>query len=120
MKKSEGKRVGRLRDYLLKELKKIHPKILVNGSMGKRIPNNLNVYFPGYLDGDLVIRMDLDGLAVSPGAACSARSLRPSYVLEALELSKERSAGSIRISLGRQTVKKEINVFVKKLKSLLK
>ena len=120
MKKPEGKRVGRLRDYLLKELKKIHPKILVNGSMGKRIPNNLNVYFPGYLDGDLVIRMDLDGLAVSPGAACSARSLRPSYVLEALELSKERSAGSIRISLGRQTVKKEINVFVKKLKSLLK
>jgi len=116
LKNSEAKRVRTLREYLLKGLKKINPKIMLNGSMKERIPNNLNIYFPGHLAADLLIKLDLAGVAVSPGAACSARAMRSSYVLEAMGLPHQRCVGSLRITLGRQTKKGELERFVRILK----
>lgn len=118
---SETNRVKNLRDYLLRGLKKIfasrRTKITVNGSLKNRLPNNLNVYFSGHNAADLLIKLDLAGVAVSPGAACSARLARPSYVLEAMGFSDARCSGSLRISLGRQTTMQDID---KTLKIMLK
>lgn len=106
--KEEAKRLINLRDYFWQELKKIIPDIEINGSLKQRLSNNLNIYFPGRPATDLCIELDIWGLAVSSGTACSARSIKPSYVIEALGGSKDRAFSSLRLSLGRYTNKAEI------------
>lgn len=121
VKNSEAKRISGLRGYLLRSLKKIsasrRTKISVNGDLRNRLPNNLNVYVPGHNAGDLLIKLDLAGVAISPGSACSARLAKPSYVLEAMGLPRSRCAESLRMTLGRQTTKADID---KMLKIMLK
>jgi cysteine desulfurase len=91
------------------KLKKALPKIELNGSLENRLPNNLNIYFPGQKNQELLIKLDLDGIASSPGAACSTRVSKISFVLEALGFPEKRAGGSLRFSLGRQTTKKDID-----------
>lgn len=117
LKKKERKRIGGLRDYLWRGLQRI-AKVYLNGSYKKRIPNNLDVYFYGHTAGDLLIKLDLAGIAVSPGAACLSRAAKTSYVLKAMGFSEERCGGSLRISLGRQTAKKDIDAFLREIKML--
>jgi len=124
----ESGRIKKLTDYLWAGIKKIYPKAILNGSAlltssgseKNRLPNNLNVYFPGKKAEELLIALDLDGVAVSAGAACSARSLEPSYVLEAMGFSHERCNGSLRFTLGRPTTKAEIEKTLKILKNILR
>jgi len=111
--KKEAKRLNDLRDYFWQELKKIIADIEINGSFKQRLPNNLNIYFPGRPAADLCIELDIWGLAVSSGTACSARSIKPSYVIEALGGSKDRAFSSLRLSLGRSTDKAEISLALK-------
>ena len=105
----ENKRLKELRDYFLKQLKKLSIKTEVNGQMENRLPNNLNIYFPDKKAEDLLIKLDLAGFAVSAGSACSARVNQPSYVIKALGYSEERALNSLRITFGRQTNKKDID-----------
>ena len=80
----------------------------VNGGGTPRVPNTSNLWFES-LDGEaLVIALDLQGLAVSSGAACSSGAVEPSHVLLAMGLSPERARGSLRLSLHRQTTEEEI------------
>lgn len=83
-----------------------------------RLPNIMNIYFPGKKNEEILAKLDLAGVAVSAGSACSARSLNPSHVLSALGLSEERIKQSIRISLGAPTTKEEIASLLEILKSL--
>ena len=81
----------------------------VNGGQTPRVPNTANVWFDS-LDGEaLVIALDLKGLAVSSGAACSSGVSEPSHVLEAMGLSPEQARSSLRFSLHRQTREEEID-----------
>jgi cysteine desulfurase len=74
----------------------------VNGAGVARVPNTSSIYFD-YIEGEaLVIALDLKGLAVSTGAACSSGAIEPSHVLMAMGLSRERARASIRFSLGKQ------------------
>lgn len=111
--KKEATRILAMRGYLLKNIKKIFPAAEINGGLasGEKIemlPNILNVYLPGRLAEDVVIKLDLAGVAISAGSACRARAMEISYVLEALGYSKERAKASVRFSLGRQTTKEEL------------
>lgn len=127
----EGERISKLRDYLWNGIKKIYPKAERNGDAEKVLPNFLNVYFPGYEAADLLVRLDLAGMAVSTGSACTARSAEPSYVIMALDtpdslrdsnrvsLKKQQSSSSIRITLGRQTSKGDIDTFLKIIRKLI-
>lgn len=119
----ENKRIEKLSDYFWKELKKINLKIQLN-SIPKitnyklpitNLPNILNIYFPGKLSKDLLIKLDLAGIAVSSGSACSVRSSKPSHVLKSCGLSENRIKSSLRFSLGRPTTKAEINEAIKRL-----
>ncbi|KKW47749.1 MAG: hypothetical protein A2128_01760 [Candidatus Liptonbacteria bacterium GWC1_60_9] len=105
----EARRVGELRDVFWKKIRAAWPGAQLNGSIANRLPNNLNVWFPGRRAEELLIHLDRRGIAVSSGAACSARSLTPSYVIQALGFSRERARESVRFTLGRQTTTMELD-----------
>lgn len=106
----ETKRVGDLTDYFWQEIKKIEPKAEINGvsSNQLRLPNILNICFSGQNAQDLLIKLDINGVAVSSGSACSAKMLKPSYVLKAIGLPDNKIKNSVRFSFGKFTTKKEI------------
>jgi len=80
----------------------------VNGEGAPRVPNTTNIYFD-HIEGEaLVIALDLKGLAVSTGAACSSGAIEPSHVLTAMGLPPERARASIRFSLGKQNTPDEV------------
>ena len=84
----------------------------VNGAGAPRVPNTSNIYFD-HVEGEaLVIALDLKGLAVSTGAACSSGALEPSHVLMAMGLSADQARGSLRFSLGKQNTSEEIDFAV--------
>jgi cysteine desulfurase len=118
----EGKKISALRDYFWNGLKKANSKIKLNGSAKNRLPNILNVNFPacagrsGKSAEDLLIKLDLAGVAISAGSACSARSLEPSYVLRACGLPLNVIKSSLRISLGRFTTREEVSEALKIIK----
>ncbi|MDO8584987.1 MAG: cysteine desulfurase family protein [bacterium] len=109
LRNKESARVSKLRDYFLKRLRVIAPKAELNGSLTERLPNNINVYFPGHSAGDMVIALDVQGIAASPGAACRSRAAKESYVIRAMGYSADRASQSVRFSLGRQTRKRDID-----------
>jgi len=80
----------------------------VNGEGAARVPNTTNVYFEGIEGEALVIALDLQGLAVSTGAACSSGAIEPSHVLTAMNLAAERARGSLRFSLGKQNTAEDL------------
>ncbi len=115
----EAKRLRILRDKLIKNVLKIKDAHL-NGHPNKRLPNNANFWF-SFIEGEsLVIRLDLEGIAVSTGSACSSIKLEPSPVLLAIGLKPQEAHGSLRISLGRWTTEKEINYLIKILPKVVK
>jgi cysteine desulfurase len=104
----DGKRIGKLRDLLQSELKKIGCKI--NVATSPRLPNHLSVILPKTNETDLVSAMNKLGIAVSSGSACSSRSLGDSHVLTSIGLSSEQVNKTIRISLGRSTTRDNCEV----------
>jgi cysteine desulfurase len=81
----------------------------VNGAGAPRVPNTTNLWFDGCEGEALVIALDLKGLAVSSGAACSSGAIEPSHVLLAMGMPQQRARSSIRISLGKQTTTEDID-----------
>ncbi len=106
-----------LKDRFWRGLKKIYPPAEINGDAGA--PHILNVHFPTEYAGDLLIKLDIAGVAASAGSACSARSFSPSHVLQALGLSGERVRGSLRFSFGKAASKSEIDTALVILKGVL-
>jgi cysteine desulfurase len=81
----------------------------VNGNRASRVPNTSNIYFD-YIEGEaLIISLDLKGLAVSTGAACSSGAIEPSHVLTAMGLRPDRARASIRFSLGKQNTAEDVD-----------
>jgi cysteine desulfurase len=105
-------RLTELRDYFLEQIRENIPDILVNGSLARRLPGNLNITFK-YIEGEaLLLLLDLDGIAVSTGSACSSASLTPSHVLTALGVPVELIHGSLRFTVGDFTAKEDIDYTV--------
>jgi len=100
-----------LRARLLAALGGLEAELVVN-SPDDGLPNTLNVSFPGRPGPALVRRLDLEGVAVSHGAACASGSSRPSPVLLAMGLGEERARSSLRVSLGPEHVERDVDRFV--------
>ena len=109
-----------LRNYLFNELKKIDD-ITINGHISYRLPNNLNICIHNiFIDNQqLVSLLDMNGFVVSAGSACSNGTAEPSHVLEAIGLTNDEINRSIRITLGEQNTKEEIDAFVDCLKNIV-
>jgi cysteine desulfurase len=104
-----------MRDHLQNTVLKAIGEGGINGDGARRVPNTTNLWFD-YIEGEaLVIALDLKGLAVSSGAACSSGAIEPSHVLLAMGLKHERARSSVRISLGKQTTKEDIEFAIKVL-----
>jgi cysteine desulfurase len=101
-------RMSALRDQLEQTILREVEATGVNGQGAPRVPNTTSIYFD-YIEGEaLVIALDLKGLAVSTGAACSSGAIEPSHVLTAMGLPPERARGSLRFSLGKQTTPDDV------------
>jgi len=97
----ESALLTRLRDRLHAEIANEIPYSYLNGHPTARLPNNLNMRF-SYIEGEsLVLSLDMEGIAVSSGSACSSKTLEPSHVLRAIGLAHEEAHGSLLFSLGR-------------------
>ncbi len=103
---TEAERLIRLRDRLLGHLQSHRPDLQVHGSLDHRLPNNLNVSFPGVAADDLAA--SITTVALSSGAACSAPGSDGSYVLKALP-GADGELGSLRFGLGRGTTAEEVD-----------
>ena len=106
---AEQKRIRTLRDRLYERIRKDLDGIRLNGHPTERLANNLNVSVRGVEGESLIMRLDMEGVAVSSGSACSSGSDEPSHVLLAIGLSKAEAQGSVRITLGRFTTEEEID-----------
>ncbi|HGO8269447.1 TPA: IscS subfamily cysteine desulfurase [Neisseria meningitidis] len=104
----------KLRDIFLKGIEGIE-EVYINGDLGHRAPNNLNVSF-NFVEGESLI-MAVKELAVSSGSACTSASLEPSYVLRALGLNDELAHSSLRITFGRMTTEEEVQFAAELIKS---
>ena len=115
--KDEALHLRELTDLLVKKLKEAVPSLEINGA--SRHPGIVNCYFPGMTAEELVARLDLKGICVSPGAACAASDRAPSHVLLAMGYSEQRARQSVRFSLGRLTTKEEIDATVQAVASIM-
>ena len=104
---------ARLQKRLLDGLKEIE-QVFINGSLDKRVPQNLNMSF-NFVEGESLI-MGIKGLAVSSGSACTSASLEPSYVLRALGRSDELAHSSLRMTIGRFTTEEEIDYAIQTIR----
>jgi cysteine desulfurase len=107
--RGDDKKMAALRDKLEQGVLHQVEEAIVNGGGAPRVPNTTNVRFD-YIEGEsLVIALDLKGLAVSTGAACSSGAIEPSHVLLAMGLRPDQARASVRFSLGKQTTEEDID-----------
>ena len=105
----DDQKLAALRDRLERGILSHIDEAGVNGDGAVRTPNTTNIYFD-HIDGEpLVIALDLKGLSVSSGAACSSGAIEPSHVLTAMGLRPDRARASVRFSLGKQTTQEDID-----------
>lgn len=126
MKEKESRRLITIRDYGIKKLlllsKKTGYKIILNGDKVNRLPNNINISITGISSELLVIELDVKGIEVSEKSACHSAGGDGSYVIKAIRKICKRGSeeeGSLRISLGRQTTKKDMDILAKELGKIL-
>ena len=102
-------RIATLRDRIEQTILESVEATGVNGQGAARVPNTTNLYFD-FIEGEpLVIALDLKGLAVSTGAACSSGAIEPSHVLTAMGLPRDRARSSLRFSLGKQNTVEDVD-----------
>jgi cysteine desulfurase len=99
----DAARIAALRDRLEQGVLAQVPRTTINGGRAPRVPNTTNIGFEGIEAESLLIALDLEGIAVSTGSACSSGTLEPSHVLKAMGLPLHQTQNALRISLGRQT-----------------
>jgi cysteine desulfurase len=116
---SHAARVGALRDRLEAGVLGEVPHTVVNGARDQRVPNTTNISFERVEAESLLIALDLEGIAVSTGSACSSGTLEPSHVLKAMGLGSARAQNSLRFSLGAANTEAEIDRVVSVLPGLV-
>jgi cysteine desulfurase len=108
-----------IRDYTIKRILDEIPYVKLNGDPVKRLPNNINVSFQ-FVEGEsLLLMLDSYGVCASSGSACTSGSLDPSHVLLAIGLPHEIAHGSVRMTIGEDTTKEDMDFVVEKLKYIV-
>ena len=116
---SEAARLAALRDRLENGILSLVPRTAVNGARESRVPNTTNVSFEGVEAESLLIALDLEGIAVSTGSACSSGTLEPSHVLRAMGFPAHRTQNSIRLSLGQGNTDGEVDQLLARLPTVV-
>lgn len=113
------KKETELRDYLIERILKEIPYTRLNGHSKKRLPNNVNISFQ-FVEGEsILIMLDMTGICASSGSACTSGSVDPSHVLLAIGLPHEIAHGSLRLTIGYENTKEEMDTVVDNLKRII-
>ncbi|MBI2049138.1 MAG: aminotransferase class V-fold PLP-dependent enzyme, partial [Parcubacteria group bacterium] len=115
---SQSVRLTKLRDECIRRILEVAPQAVLNGSSGKRLPNNINISFLGKDAEWILFQLDARGIAVGTRSACMSAKEPGSYVVAALGQGKEYATGSIRITLGRWTTQEDIDALIAALKEI--
>jgi len=108
-----------LRDYLIERVLAEVPFVRLNGDRTRRLPNNANFSFQ-FIEGEsLLIMLDMKGICASSGSACTSGSLDPSHVLLAIGLPHEIAHGSLRLTLGHENTREEMDYVVESIKEIV-
>lgn len=108
-----------LRDYMISRFEKEIPYVKINGDREHRLANNVNACFR-FVEGEsMLIMLDMKGICASSGSACTSGSLDPSHVLLAIGLPHEIAHGSLRLTLGADTTKEQIDTTVDAIKEIV-
>jgi len=108
----DAAREAQLRDRLWAGLQANIESIYLNGDLTHRLAGNLNVRLDGIEGESMILMLDMEGICVSSGSACTTGSLEPSHVLLALGIPQENAHGSLRVTLGRSTTTEDIDHFI--------
>lgn len=114
-----SKKLVELREYLLEQVASNFKECRLNGSRQNRLPGNANISFKNVEGDKLLLELDKRGFCVSAGSACSSGKTEPSHVLVAMNVPKEYANGTIRITLGEENTKEEIDELVSALKEII-
>lgn len=113
------KKETELRDYLIERILKEIPYTRLNGHSKTRLPNNVNISFQ-FVEGEsILIMLDMAGICASSGSACTSGSVDPSHVLLAIGLPHEIAHGSLRLTIGYENTKEEMDTVVDNLKRII-
>lgn len=108
-----------LRDYYIEEIEKNIPYVKLNGHKTERLPGNANISFEFVEGEELLLKLDAEGICASSGSACSSGSTNPSHVLMAIGLPNQISKGALRITIGEDNNKNDIDFLVEKLSKIV-
>ena len=116
---ADAKHMQEMRESFITRVFDALPDVRLNGHTTCRLPNNVNLSFK-YVEGESMLMMlDMKGIAVSTGSACSSKSMNASHVLSSLELEDDYIHGSLRISLGRENSMEDVDYVVENLKEVV-
>ena len=116
----EGRRVTALRDRLWEGIRTRVPEARLNGHPTERLPGTANISYRGVESESVVLGLDLKGIGVSAGSACTSGNVEPSYVLVAMGLPLEWAMGAVRHSLGRSTTAEDIDYVVESVEPIVR
>jgi cysteine desulfurase len=119
IKTSEAKRLKELQNCAFEFIAKNLPGVTVNGSLKNRLPNNIHITVDSKDNERMLMELDERGFMCATGSACSASNDKPSHVLSAIGLTDNQARSSLRITLGRQTTKKDMINFLNTLKEVI-
>jgi cysteine desulfurase len=118
--KDEGKRLTKIRDKLVKGLTEGVDHAYLNGHPTKRVPNIANVRF-SFIEGEsMILNLDMIGVSVSSGSACTSKKLEPSHVLTGIGLKHEEAHGSLQFSLGKSNTEGDADYVVENLPPMVR
>ena len=118
--KDEGVRLTALRDRLWEGVRARVPDVRLNGHPTERVPGTASIAYKNVESESIVLGLDLKGIAVSAGSACTAGSVEPSYVLVAMGVPVEWAMGAVRASLGRSTTAEDIDYVVESVEPIVR
>jgi cysteine desulfurase len=118
--KAEGERLTALRDRLWEGVRARVPEVRLNGHPTERLPGTANFSYRGVESESIVLGLDLKGIGVSAGSACTAGSVEPSYVLVAMGLPIDWAMGAVRSSLGRSTTAEDIDYVIESVEPIVR
>lgn len=118
--KDEAVRLTALRDRLWEGVRVRVPDVRLNGHPTERVPGTANISYKNVESESIVLGLDLKGIAVSAGSACTSGSVEPSYVLVAMGVPLEWAMGAVRSSLGRSTTAEDIDYVVESIEPIVR
>ncbi len=112
---AKAERLGKMRDRMLEGIKTSIPDVIVNGDLDARVASNLNISIPHTEGETLILLLDQAGIACSSGSACQSGAIDPSHVLSAIGLPHNIAIGSLRFSLGHDSVDADVDAVLEEL-----